>query len=97
MSSPPKSAVWLTVPERCRMCGEFEVSDRDLPNIHIILGSSRDDQNLLFERGALERFVALAQRMLAIPVFPGEPMPRVALESSGGSEIHEHPPRWAVA
>lgn len=97
MSSPPEVALWLTVPKDCLMRGEFEAGDLELPNIQFILGSTRDDQNLLFEREALERFVGLAQRMLAIPVSPHEPIPRLALESSSGLEIQQHPPRWAVA
>lgn len=90
-------ALWLTVPDDCRMRGEFEARDQELPNIHIILGSNRDDQNLLFEREALMRFVELAERLLAIPVSSEGPIPRRALISRSGCEIREEPPRWVVA
>lgn len=86
-SSRPEAALWLSVPDNCRMRGEFEVGDRTLPDVHILLGSNGDDKHLLFEREALVRFVALAQRMLAIPVSPDSRIPRTLLESRHGHEI----------
>ena len=96
MSNPPEVALWLTVPNDCRMCAEFENGDLEFPDIHIILGSNQQDQNLLFEREALTRFVELAQRILAIPVANEGPLPQLTLVSRSGFEIREEPPRWAV-
>ena len=97
MSDRPEAALWLTIPDDCWMRGEFEVSDHTLPDIHILLGSNWDDKHLQFGREALERFVALAQRMLAIPVTSSGPAPLTHLESVHGEEIRERPVRSAVA
>jgi hypothetical protein len=65
MSNPPQVSVWLDVPDDCRMQGEF-TGDRD---IHIIFGQfGSGQQNVLFEREALERFVTLANELLAMPL-----------------------------
>jgi hypothetical protein len=64
MNNPPQVSVWLDVPDGCRMQGEF-TGDRD---IHITLGQFGSQQNLLFERAALERFAKLANELLALPL-----------------------------
>ena len=97
MSDRPEAALWLTIPDDCWMRGEFEVGDQAFPDVHILLGSDWDDKRLQFGREALERFVALAQRMLAIPVAPNAPHPLTRLESVHGDEIRERPARWALA
>lgn len=97
LSNPPEAALWLRIPDSCRMRSEFEVGDHALPDIHILLGSDGDDKHLLFERQALERLVTLAQRMLVIPVTPDSPIPRTLLESSRGHEIREEPPKSTAA
>ena len=98
MSNPPQVALWLSVPGNCRMRGDFEVGVNEAHDIHVILGSNGDDTHLLFEREALERFVELAQRMLAVPRprIRTAPPPTV-LESSYGRGVQEvsapHPER----
>ena len=87
LSNPPQIALWLSVPDNCRMRGDFEVGDNEAPDIHIMLGSIGDDTHLLFEREALERFIELAQRMLAIG-HPHVPL-RTVLESTYGYDIRE--------
>jgi hypothetical protein len=68
LSNPPQISLWLSVPDDCRMRGDVEPGDHDAPDVHVTLGGvGGDDMHLLFERQALERFVALAQRMLAVP------------------------------
>ncbi len=91
VSNPPQAALWLTIPDNCWMRSEFEVGNGDLPDIKVILGSDSDDTQLVFERKALERFVALAQQMLAVPVTPDSGTPRTFLESSHGDDIREKP------
>lgn len=56
LSNPPEVALWLSVPDNCRMRGDFEVGDHEAPDTHLV-----------FERDALEQFIELAQRMLAEP------------------------------
>lgn len=89
LSNPPEAALWLRIPDNCRMRGEFEVGDHALPDIHVLLGNNGDDKHLLFEREALERFVALAERLLAVTVNPDSRVPRTLLESSYGYDIRE--------
>lgn len=90
LSNPPEVALWLSIPDNCRMRADFEVGDNEAPDIHVILGSNGDDTHLLFEREALERFVTLAQRMLAVPD-PRTQMisTRAVLDSSYGYDIRE--------
>jgi hypothetical protein len=64
MSHQPHASIWLDVPEDCRMQAEF-TGDRD---IHLTFGEYGNQQNLLFERDALERFVSLANELLAVPL-----------------------------
>lgn len=64
MPDPPQASVWLDVPEDCRMRGEF-TGDRD---IHVMFGNPDDGVNVLFERPALERFVEMANELLAVPL-----------------------------
>lgn len=97
LSNPPEAALWLSIPDSCRMRGEFEVGDHALPDVHFLLGNNGDDKHLLFEREALERFVTLAQRMLAVPVCPDSSVPRTLLDSSHGYEIREKPARSTTA
>jgi hypothetical protein len=66
--NPPEKTVWLDIPEDCRIRGEF-TGDLD---IHIVFGSSSDGVEMLFERLALERFVHLANELLAVPL-PDDP------------------------
>lgn len=96
LSDSPEAALWLTVPDNCWMRGEFEVGHHVLPDIHILLGSDRHDKHLLFEREALERFVTLAQRMLAVPVDPGTPGSWTLLDSTYGHEISEQSRRSSL-
>lgn len=97
MSNPPEAALWLNIPDDCWMRAEFEVGDHDLPDIHVLLGSDSDDKHLMFERTALERFVELAQRMLAVPVTPEAPTPRTLVDSSYGYGIRDRTPSSAIA
>lgn len=60
----PSKAVWLDIPGDCHISGEF-TGDYD---IHVMFGGPRDGVDLLFKRIALERFVALATELLAVPV-----------------------------
>jgi hypothetical protein len=92
LGNPPEVALWLRVPDDCRLRGDFEVGNNGKFDVHVALGGNGDDTNLLFERATLVRFVALAQRMLAIP----DPhnwtiTTRAVLESSPGYEIREVP------
>lgn len=64
MKTPPQVSVWLDIPDDCRMQAAF-TGDRD---IHITFGEPTEGQNLLFEREALERFVKLANGLLAVPL-----------------------------
>lgn len=64
----PEKSVWLDIPDSCRMRGEF-TGDLD---IHVMFGDPNDGVNVLFERPALERFVLLANELLAVPL-PDDP------------------------
>jgi hypothetical protein len=64
MSNPPQVSLWLDIPEDCWMQGEF-TGDRD---IHFTFGAFGGQQNVLFEREALERFAKLASELLAVPL-----------------------------
>ena len=74
-ANKPEAAVWLDIPEDCRMSAEF-TGDHDL---HIVFGDRNDGVEMLFERPALERFVALATELLALPIpdDPREDMPKL--------------------
>lgn len=79
MSDPALLELWLTIPHDCAVAGDFLIGD-DAPDTHFILGTLADDTHLQFEGAALERFVELATRMLAIPVGPDSRLgPRVTL------------------
>ncbi len=68
MPHPPRtSAVWQDVPEDYRISGEF-TGDYD---IHVVFGDLNDGAEVLFERVALERFVQLANELLALPIPDG--------------------------
>ncbi len=60
----PQVSVFLDIPEGCRMQGAF-TGDLD---IQIRFGDPNDGAHVLFEREALERFVGLANTLLAVPV-----------------------------
>lgn len=60
----PAKAVWLDIPDACRMRGEFDPDRR----LEFMFGGLRDGVNVVFERQALERFVTLANTLLAVPV-----------------------------
>jgi hypothetical protein len=92
MSNPPELSLWLSVPDDCSMRAGFDVGDHHRPVIHIKVGGVDDDVHLQFERQALERFVQLAQRTLAVPVTPGGPIPTTLLYSGNGHAIREEPP-----
>jgi hypothetical protein len=95
MSNPPEVSLWLSLPDDCYLRAEFEVSDGDTPEIQIAVGGRSDDIHLLFERGALVRFVTLANRLLAIPD-PGAALTEANIwESSYQQEIRVIPPRFA--
>lgn len=83
LTDPPQLSLWMAVPDRCPMRSDFEIGDDRRSDIQVVLGSPGECVSLVFERQALERFLALAQRMLAVP----DPQdsagpPRTALESS---------------
>lgn len=64
MNNPPRASLWLDVPDDCHMTAEF-TGDGD---IQVVLGAqAAEQQNLLFEPLALQRFVELATRMLTLP------------------------------
>ncbi|OLF11589.1 hypothetical protein BLA60_11625 [Actinophytocola xinjiangensis] len=68
MSNPPRVTSWLEVPDDCRMEGMLDFHDE----LRFTFGApTGDGQYLAFERPALERFVVLAQRVLALRE-PGE-------------------------
>jgi len=63
LSNSPHVCAWLDIPEDCRMEVELDL-DNDL---RFTLGDPRaDGLHLAFERGALERFVQLANDALEI-------------------------------
>jgi hypothetical protein len=68
MSNAPRASIWLEVPGDCHMEGSF-TGDRD---IQVTFGHFGSQQNLLFEREVLERFVKLAGELLAVPM-PDDP------------------------
>jgi hypothetical protein len=69
MSNPPEVSLWLDVPENCQIQGEF-TGDRDILVTFGEFGNGQ--QNVLFEREALERFVKLASELLAV-MLPDDP------------------------
>jgi hypothetical protein len=65
MTTPPQAAIWLDIPNDCHVQGEF-TGGRD---IQITFGQFGQNQHtLLFEREALQRFVKLANDLLAVPL-----------------------------
>lgn len=90
LSNPPRVAFWLTVPDHCRMVSGFEVGD-DGPDIEFFFGAERDGSHVLFERQALERFVELAQRALAVPLSGEKAPPLIVLIADHGRDIREEP------
>jgi hypothetical protein len=72
-TSRPQIAVWVKVPSSCCLAGEFDIGAQDDHDIHFIVGDHTDDVNLLFEREALKRFIALAEQMLALPTHNRRP------------------------
>ena len=62
MSQLPLVTIWFEVPDDCRMQGEIDGDH----NLHITFGEMSADQNLIFRRQALERFVKLATELLAM-------------------------------
>jgi hypothetical protein len=65
MRNPPQASIWLDIPDDCRIQGEFN-GDLDIQFTFGVFGSGQ--QNMLFEREALERFVKLASELLAAPL-----------------------------
>jgi hypothetical protein len=64
MNNPPRVIAWLEIPDDCRMKAMLDFDDE----LRFTLGSQSDDwQYIAFERPALERFVQLAQEVLALP------------------------------
>jgi hypothetical protein len=70
LTEPPQLSLWMAVPDKCPMRSEFEIGDDHTSDIQVVLGSPGECVNLLFERRALERFLALAHRMLAVADTP---------------------------
>jgi hypothetical protein len=64
MTNKPEAAVWLEIPEDCRISGRFNSHDV----VHIVFGDLKDGVEMMIERLALERFVVLANELLAEPV-----------------------------
>jgi len=64
MNNPPVVTVYLDVPADCRMAALLDFEDA----LHFTLGTSQDQQNIVFERQALERFAQLAHDALAMRV-----------------------------
>lgn len=65
MTTPPQASIWLDIPDDCHIQGEF-TGDRD---ITITFGTfGQGQQTVLFEREALQRFVKLANELLAAPL-----------------------------
>jgi hypothetical protein len=62
IANRPKASAWIDIPGTCRMRGEF-TGDHD---IQVMFGDPDDGVNLLFQRPALERFVKLANELLAV-------------------------------
>lgn len=88
LTDPPQLSLWMAVPDRCPMRSDFEVGNDSASDIQVVLGSPGECVSLVFERQALERFLALAQRMLAVPdPRDSAAPPRTALESSYGEGI----------
>jgi hypothetical protein len=60
----PKASAWIDIPDSCPMRGEFTGDD----DIQVMFGDPNDGVNVLFQRPALERFVQLANELLAVPI-----------------------------
>jgi hypothetical protein len=71
----PEKAVWLDISGDCQISGEF-TGDYD---VHVMFGDRQDGVEVLFERLALERFVQLANELLALPLpdDPTDDLPRL--------------------
>jgi hypothetical protein len=79
--------VWvLSIPNNCRMIGEFEVG-HTVP--HITISDGDRDIRLLLEREVLDRLVRLSQQMLAVPENRDRTMPPVILESTSRNGVQE--------
>lgn len=74
-TNKPEAAVWLDIPEDCRISGEF-TADYDL---HIVFGDLKDGVEMQFQRSALERFVQVATELLTQPIAvdPGDDRSRL--------------------
>jgi hypothetical protein len=70
----PSKSVWLEIPDACGMRGEV-TSDLDF---EFMFGGRNDGVELVFTRTALERFVTLANELLAAPISddPRSELPR---------------------
>lgn len=80
--APPDKAVWLHIPEHCRMVGQF-TADRD---IQLLFGSLTDETTVVFERFALERLARLVHELLAVPAYEEEVAKLPVLVSPSMSE-----------
>jgi hypothetical protein len=96
MSNSPQVALWLTIPDTCKLVGEFEPGD-EAPDIHFTVGSNGEDKHLMFERVSLERFVELASRMLSVPhESESRAVPATRLIGEYGYDIREEESRFAA-
>jgi hypothetical protein len=70
----PSKSVWLEIPDACGIRGEV-TSDLDF---EFMFGGRNDGVELVFTRTALERFVTLANELLAAPIAddPRSELPR---------------------
>ena len=80
MTSKPGAAVWLDIPEDCRVSGEF-TADHDA---HIVFGDLRDGVEMHIERPALKRFIQVATELLAQPIPVDASEDRPGLHASTG-------------
>jgi hypothetical protein len=88
-SSPARLTLWLDIPKDCRIRGEFAPGRSGVPDIYLYLAGEGEDTSLHFERAALERFVELAQHLLAAPQDSGSLPSPVTFESSLRDGIRE--------
>lgn len=62
-NNPPRVTSWLEILEDCRIEVVRDIDE----TLHFTLGNSEQDwQHIVFERPALERFVHLAQEVMAL-------------------------------
>jgi hypothetical protein len=57
----PHAAVWLDIPSGCHLRAKF-TADYD---IEVRFGLPKDEMNVIFERSALHRLVAIVSELLA--------------------------------